>query len=66
LPAIRRHEPDLVLAAAIGARETHPRTIAEELNKRLEEDPFVVHGVVSPEVVGLQTTMSDPRLAFLA
>jgi hypothetical protein len=40
--------------------------LAEELNARLEEDPFVVHGVVRPEVVELETTMSDPRLAFLA
>jgi uncharacterized protein YciI len=38
----------------------------EELNTRLDEDPFVVHGVVTPEVVELETTMSDPRLAFLA
>jgi uncharacterized protein YciI len=38
----------------------------EELSERLAEDPFVVHGVVAPEVVELETTMSDPRLAFLA
>ena len=37
----------------------------DELSARLEEDPFVVHGVVTPEVVELETTMSDPRLAFL-
>jgi uncharacterized protein YciI len=37
----------------------------QELSTRLEEDPFVAHGVVTPEVVELQTTMSDPRLAFL-
>jgi uncharacterized protein YciI len=37
----------------------------EELSTRLEEDPFVIHGVVTPEVVELETTMSDPRLAFL-
>jgi uncharacterized protein YciI len=37
----------------------------DELRVRLDEDPFVVHGVVTPEVVELETTMSDPRLAFL-
>lgn len=37
----------------------------DELRTRLEEDPFVVHGAVTPEVVELETTMSDPRLAFL-
>jgi uncharacterized protein YciI len=37
----------------------------DELSTRLEEDPFVVHGVVTPEVVELEKTMSDPRLAFL-
>ena len=39
---------------------------ADELTARLEEDPFVVHGVVTPEVIELETTMTDPRLAFLA
>jgi uncharacterized protein YciI len=37
----------------------------DELRARLQADPFVVHGVVTPEVVELETTMSDPRLAFL-
>jgi uncharacterized protein YciI len=37
----------------------------DALSKRLDQDPFIVHGVATPEVVELQTTMSDPRLAFL-
>jgi uncharacterized protein YciI len=37
----------------------------DELSRRLEEDPFVMHSVVTPEVVELEPTMSDPRLAFL-
>ena len=37
-----------------------------ELSARLAEDPFVVHGVVTPEVVDIATTMSDPQLAVLA
>ena len=36
-----------------------------ELSTRLEQDPFVLHGVVTPEVVEPEATMSDPRLAFL-
>ena len=39
---------------------------SEELSTRLKEDPFVIHGVVTPEVIELETTMSDPRLAFLS
>jgi uncharacterized protein YciI len=39
---------------------------AEELSTRLGEDPFVIHRVVTPEVIELEATMSDPRLEFLA
>lgn len=39
---------------------------AEELSLRLEEDPFVINRVVTPEVIELEATMSDPRLEFLA
>lgn len=39
---------------------------AEDLRARLDDDPFVAQGVVTPEVVELETTMTDPRLAFLA
>ena len=39
---------------------------SDELMARLAKDPFVVHGVVTtPEVIELEVTMSDPRLAFL-
>jgi uncharacterized protein YciI len=38
-----------------------------ELTARLSDDPFVVHGVVeTPEVVDLEVTINDPRLAVLA
>lgn len=37
----------------------------DELTARVAEDPFVVHGVVTPEIIELDITMSDPRLAFL-
>jgi uncharacterized protein YciI len=35
-----------------------------DLADRLAIDPFVVHGVVTPDVVALDVTMHDPRLAF--
>ena len=39
----------------------------DELTARLAEDPFVVHGVVTtPEIIDLDVTMNDPRLAFLS
>jgi uncharacterized protein YciI len=37
----------------------------EELTGRLADDPFVLHEVVTPEIIELDVTMSDPRLAFL-
>lgn len=37
----------------------------ESLLARISDDPFVAEGVVAPEVIELDTTMSDPRLAFL-
>jgi uncharacterized protein YciI len=38
----------------------------DELTARLAKDPFVVHGVVTtPEVIELEVTTSDQRLAFL-
>jgi uncharacterized protein YciI len=38
---------------------------SEHLRARVSEDPFVIEGVVTPEIIELDTTMSDPRLAFL-
>jgi uncharacterized protein YciI len=37
-----------------------------ELAARVAKDPFVVHGVVTPEVIEIEATMNDSRLAFLA
>lgn len=37
----------------------------DELTMRLAHDPFVVHNVARPEVIELDITMNDPRLAFL-
>ena len=32
---------------------------------RIEEDPFVIHDVVSAEVLEVTASMVDPRLSFL-
>jgi hypothetical protein len=37
-----------------------------ELAARVAKDPFVVHSVVTPEVIEIEATMNDSRLAFLA
>ncbi len=54
---IRQAGGGIVLAAGLAL---------DELTARLAEDPFIVHGVVTPEVVELDVTMNDSRLAFLA
>jgi hypothetical protein len=37
----------------------------EALRTRLAEDPLVSEGIVDPEIIELDTTMSDPRLSFM-
>ena len=36
-----------------------------ELQRRVNEDPFVQHGVVDAEIVEITPAMTDERLAFL-
>jgi uncharacterized protein YciI len=38
----------------------------DDLTDRLAVDPFVVHGVVTPDIVAVDVTIHDPRLAFIA
>jgi uncharacterized protein YciI len=38
----------------------------DELTVRLADDPFVINDVVTPEIIELDITMSDPRLVFLS
>ena len=38
---------------------------AAALRQRLNEDPFVVHDVVSTEVIDVALSRSEPRLDFL-
>ncbi|RLT96747.1 YciI family protein [Ketobacter sp.] len=40
-------------------------TQREALLQRVEEDPFVAHGVVSAEILEISPGRTDPRLAFL-
>ena len=47
-----------------GALWAHATT-RDELEARLCEDPFVVHDVVTFELLEISATMADPRLAFL-
>jgi hypothetical protein len=37
----------------------------DDLTGRVAQDPIVVHGVATPEIIDLDITMSDQRLAFL-
>jgi uncharacterized protein YciI len=39
---------------------------ADDLARRLADDPVVAHGVVTPDIIEFELTMNDPRLAFLA
>jgi uncharacterized protein YciI len=37
-----------------------------DLEARLNDDPFIVHNVVSAEILEIAPGQTDPRLAFLA
>ena len=38
---------------------------ADELQERLEADPFVMAGIVSPETIEIAPARAEERLAFL-
>jgi len=38
----------------------------DQLAARMAADPFVANGVATPEIIEIEPTMNDPRLAFLA
>ena len=38
---------------------------AEELQRRIDEDPFVSEGVVAPAILAFSPHRADPRLSFL-
>lgn len=38
----------------------------DALQARIDEDPFVIHDVVTPEIIDIAPNHTDPRLAFLA
>ncbi|MGQ4383475.1 YciI family protein [Streptomyces sp. SAS_270] len=37
----------------------------EALQDRIAEDPFVVHDIVTAEVIDIDPNLTDPRLSFL-
>ena len=60
---------DFVLAGSLspaggGAIIAHNTGLAE-LERRVAEDPFVEHGVVTPEIISIDPSRTDARLDFL-
>ncbi|MGW7261942.1 YciI family protein [Streptomyces sp. NPDC054842] len=49
------------LGGAVLAHNTSP----EELQKRVDEDPFVARNVVTAEIIEIAPGMTDERLSFL-
>lgn len=37
----------------------------DELQQRLNQDPFVIHGIVSVQIIEITPSRTDPRMAFL-
>lgn len=40
-------------------------TSRDELEKRVSEDPFVIEGIVTAEIIGMEPGRADERLKFL-
>lgn len=40
-------------------------TSLTELQTRIDQDPFVQHDIVTPEIIEITPALSDPRLDFL-
>jgi uncharacterized protein YciI len=53
------------LAAQAGGAILAHNTQLPELRRRLDEDPFVVHEVVSVEILEFSPSKADARLGFL-
>ena len=53
-----------LLPNAGGAIVAYNTTLAD-LQQRVTSDPFVEHGVVSPEVLEIKPSRTDQRLSFL-
>lgn len=37
----------------------------QELQTRIQDDPFIVHGIVDAEILEIEASMTEARLAFL-
>jgi uncharacterized protein YciI len=53
------------LQPGLGGAIVAHHTAREELEIRLQDDPFVAHDVVTVELFEVSPAKSDPRLAFL-
>jgi uncharacterized protein YciI len=53
------------LQPGLGGAIVAHHTTREELEVRLQDDPFVTHDVVTVELFEVSPAKSDPRLAFL-
>jgi uncharacterized protein YciI len=53
------------LQPRLGGAVVAHNTTREELDERLQADPFVEHDVVTVELFEVSPVKSDPRLAFL-
>ena len=53
------------LQPSLGGGIIAHNTSLEDLQSRVNEDPFVAHGVVSPEVLEISPAMAEDRLQFL-
>jgi uncharacterized protein YciI len=53
------------LQPQLGGAVVAHNTTRDELEARLREDPFVVHGVVKAELFEVSPSKADPRLEFL-
>jgi uncharacterized protein YciI len=37
----------------------------DQLQQRLNQDPFVIHGIVTVQIIEITPSKTDPRMAFL-
>ncbi|MEZ5212230.1 YciI family protein [Gordonia sp. (in: high G+C Gram-positive bacteria)] len=54
------------LKPGLGGAVLAAGTDRDQLGQRVAGDPFVVHDVVTAEIVEIEPNFTDPRLSFLA
>lgn len=53
------------LQPALGGGIIASNTSLADLQRRVNDDPFVAEKIVSPEIIEIAPSKTDPRLAFL-